>query len=92
MKGQKRTEFFYPRAHHEELVKKLLWQNKKRIEEREWNIVKGTVSVKYEPEGEAIRLCKQKIVEPEAWTFVSLGSFIFQERLFWKNSQLSEDI
>lgn len=55
-------------------------------------MVKGTVSVKYEPEGEAIRLCKQKIVEPEAWTFVSLGSFIFQERLFWKNSQLSEDI
>jgi hypothetical protein len=29
-------------------------------------MVKGTVSVKYEPEGEAIRLCKQKIVEPEA--------------------------
>lgn len=47
------------------LIKKLLWQNKKRAEEREQNRIKGTASVKHEAEGEAIRLSKQKFLEPE---------------------------
>lgn len=61
------------------LIKKLLWQNKKRAEEREQKRVKGMVSVKHEAEGEAIRLSKQKILEPEDWTSVLLGSFSFKK-------------
>lgn len=37
------------------------------------------VSVKHEAEGEAIRLSKQKILEPEDWTSVLLGSFNFKK-------------
>lgn len=61
----------------------------KRIEEGKWNTVKGIASVECEPEGEAIRLRNQKIVEPKDWTFVLLDSFIFQERLFWKKTHSS---